>query len=69
MKRVMSIAMIALFMGGASVFACDSCGCKAKKAEKKASCSTCTSQKKSDAKKCGANCTKACCAKKAQAKK
>ncbi len=33
MKRMMSIAAIALFLAGSTVFACDSCGCKAKKTE------------------------------------
>lgn len=65
MKRMMSIAAIALFMAGSSAFACDSCGCKAKKAEGKSECSSCT---KGEAKKCGADCAKACCAKKAEAK-
>ena len=67
MKRMMSIAAIALFMAGSSVFACDGCGCSAKKAEKKAECSSCTAGK--DAKKCGADCKKACCTKKADAAK
>ncbi len=62
----MSIAAIALFMAGSSVFACDSCGCSAKKTDK-AECSACTKGKKADAKKCGADCTKACCSKKADA--
>ena len=62
----MSIAAVALFMAGSSVFACDSCGCSAKKAEKKAECTACT--KKADATKCGADCSKACCAKKDAAK-
>ncbi len=69
MKRMMSIAAIALFMAGSSVFACDGCGCSAKKAEKKAECSACTKGKKADAKKCGADCKKACCAKTCDAKK
>ncbi|VGO22999.1 hypothetical protein [Pontiella sulfatireligans] len=72
MKRMMSIAAIALFMAGSSAFACDSCGCSAKKVEKKAACSACTAAKdgkKADVKKCGADCAKACCAKKADAKK
>ena len=68
MKRIMSIAAIALFMAGSSVFACDSCGCKAKKAEKPA-CTACKDGKKCEAcakkakKKCPAGCTKACCKK------
>ena len=35
MKRLMSIAAIALFVAGSSALACDTCGCKAKKAEGK----------------------------------
>ncbi len=70
MKRMMSIAAIALFMAGSSVFACDGCGCKAKKAEKPAcaackegkDCKACTAKKAE--KKCGADCAKACCKKK-----
>ncbi len=77
MKRMMSIAAIALFMAGSSAFACDTCGCKAKKADgKKAACSACKTDKegkacdakKKDAKKCGADCKKPCCVKKADAK-
>jgi hypothetical protein len=68
MKRMMSIAAIALFMAGSSVFACDSCGCSAKKADKKAECTACSKDKKAEAKKCGAECAKACCAKKDDAK-
>ena len=77
MKRMMSIAVVALFVAGSSAFACDTCGCKAKKADaKKSAC--CASEKgkekkacsaKKDAKKCGADCKKACCAPKAEAKK
>lgn len=63
MKRIMSIAAIALFMVGSSVFACDTCGCKAKKADDDACCS---SSKKAEAKKCGSDCAKACCAKKSK---
>ena len=76
MKRMMSIAAIALFVAGSSAFACDTCGCKAKKADdKKATTCTATngakgcSAAKKDAKKCGEGCTKECCAKKAEAKK
>ena len=71
MKRMMSIAAIALFVAGTSVFACDSCGCKAKKAEgKKAACSAekgkeCSAKGE---KKCAEGCTKECCAPKAEAK-
>ena len=71
MKRMMSIAVIALFVAGSSAFACDTCGCKAKKADgKKAACTACTSDKackgcakKAEAKKCPADCAKACCKK------
>lgn len=67
MKRMMSIAAIALFMAGSSAIACDSCGCKAKKSEgKKAACTECKADKacakcdaKKDAKKCTAGCKKA----------
>ncbi len=70
MKRMMSIAAIALFLASSSALACDTCGCKAKKAEsKKATCSegkkACSTKK--EAKKCGADCTKPCCAPKAEA--
>jgi len=73
MKRMMSIAAIALFMAGSTAIACDTCGCKPKKADgKKAACSACKTDtacdaKKKDAKKCGADCAKPCCAKKADA--
>ena len=33
MKKLMSIAAIALFVAGSSAFACDTCGCKDKKGE------------------------------------
>ncbi|VGO17249.1 hypothetical protein PDESU_05845 [Pontiella desulfatans] len=69
MKRMMSIAAIALMMAGTAAYACDSCGCSAKKADKKAECSACTKGKQADAKKCGADCKKACCAKSECAKK
>jgi len=41
MKRVMSIVAIALLMAGSAAMACDTCGCKDKKAEckKEAACS------------------------------
>ena len=49
MKRMMSIAMVALFMAGSTAFA-GSCGsCPDKKADKEASCSEkkeCSSEKK-----------------------
>lgn len=62
MKRIMSIAAIALFMAGASAFACDTCGCTPKKAEK----ACCTAEKKCDS--CTAEKPCAACAKKAEAK-
>ncbi|MDF7805955.1 hypothetical protein P4E94_00800 [Pontiellaceae bacterium B12219] len=68
MKRMMSIAAIALFMAGSSALACDSCGCTAKKAEKKTECTTCSKDKKAET-KCGADCKKACCTKTTEAKK
>ena len=58
MKRMMSIAAVALMMAGSTAFACDSCGC----ASKKPACS-----KKAE-KKCAADCTKACCAEKGKKK-
>jgi hypothetical protein len=67
MKKLMSIAAIALFMTGAAALACDTCGCQAKKAEcEKKSCSA--QEKKCD--KCTAEkqCT-ACEAKAREAKK
>ncbi|MDH3982560.1 MAG: hypothetical protein OES84_06610, partial [Kiritimatiellaceae bacterium] len=64
MKRMMSIAVIALLVAGSSAFACDSCGCKAKKAEKKAECTSCTKDKK-----CGKKCDKKVGAEKADEKK
>ena len=72
MKRMMSIAAIALFVAGSSVFACDSCGCKDKKAEgKKAACCAKEGEKCCKGEKaCGAG-EKKCDAgeKKAEAKK
>jgi hypothetical protein len=38
MKRMMSIAAIALFMAGSSAFACGGCGCSTKKADTKQEC-------------------------------
>ena len=35
MKKTMSIVAIALMMAGSTVYACGSCGCQDKKAEKK----------------------------------
>ena len=67
MKRMMSIAAIALFISGASALACDTCGCKAKKAEgEKKAC--CTAEKKCDDCSAEKPCA-ACAAKKAEAKK
>ncbi len=46
MRKVLSIAMVALMVAGSVALACDSCGCKAKKADsKKAACSACTAKK------------------------
>lgn len=79
MKRMMSIAAVALFLAGSSVWACETCGCKAKKADgKKATCEqksgSCTAEKgkaacdaKKGEKKCGEDCKKECCAKEAKA--
>ena len=65
MKKVMSIAAVALMLAGSMAFACDTCGCKDKKCEKKAEC--CTAEKKCD----GCTAEKACapCEKKAEAAK
>lgn len=77
MKRMMSIAAVALFLAGTTALACDTCGCKAKKGDdKKTECTEkkeCSAKKecssKKEAKKCAEGCTKECCAKKAEAKK
>ena len=67
MKRMMSIAAIALFVVGSSALACETCGCTAKKAEgEKTAC--CAAEKKC------ASCTAdkvcaGCTAKKAAAEK
>ncbi len=59
MKKMMSIAAVTLMMAGSSAFACDSCGCTAKKAEKaKTECKACTKDKECEA----------CTAKKAEKK-
>ena len=71
MKKMMSIVAIALMMAGSMAFACDSCGCADKKAEKAECCGKegkcCKAEKKCE------TCTdeKACkpCEKKAEAKK
>ena len=74
MRKMLSIAMVALLVSGSAALACGS-GCKAKKSDgKKAACSSCTEKKagkstctkcpdKKAEKKCGADCKKACCAK------
>lgn len=68
MKRMMSIAAIALLVAGSAAFACDTCGCKDKKAETKAACSACPAAKSCD--KCTAEKTcETCAAKKAEAAK
>lgn len=61
MKKMMSIAAIALMMAGSMAFACDTCGCKEKAAEKAACC---TAEKKCDG--CTAEKPCAACAKKAE---
>jgi len=73
MKRMMSIAAIALFVAGSSALACDTCGCKAKNADdKKPACcgkkddKSCCAKK--CAKKCAEGCKKECCAPKAEEK-
>ncbi|MDF7823512.1 hypothetical protein P4B35_05765 [Pontiellaceae bacterium B12227] len=63
MMKLMSIAAIALFMAGSSAFACDGCGCSAKKTKAKSECSSCTKGKE-DAKKCDASAKKECDSKK-----
>jgi hypothetical protein len=85
MKKMLSVAAVALFVAGSSVFAdCGSCSAKKAEARKTSCCqakkvqgectkgakSKCTKGAKSErgakeeAKKCGADCTKPCCAKK-----
>jgi len=73
MKKLMSIAAIALFVTGSSALACGTCGCKPKQAEvKKPACCAkkdaldCCAKKGN--KKCVEGCKKECCAKK-EAKK
>lgn len=72
MKKMMSIAAVVLMVAGSTAFACDTCGCTAKKAEKKAECTACSAAKKCDKctaeKKCEA-CTKKAADKAAEAKK
>jgi len=56
MKKMMSMAVVALLMAGSVAFACDTCGCKdkAKECEKPACCTAekkcdkCTEEKKCD---------------------
>lgn len=64
MKKVLSVAVMALMMAGATALACETCGCQA---EKKAECAACAKVEKCE--KCGAKqkC-EACTAKKAAAK-
>ncbi|QBG47284.1 hypothetical protein EGM51_07750 [Verrucomicrobia bacterium S94] len=68
MKKVLSIALVALFVAGTSAFACDSCGCTAKKEAKKECASADKSCKKDADKKCDAD-KKACSSKKECSKK
>jgi hypothetical protein len=63
MKKIMSIAAVALMLAGSMAFACDTCGCKDKKAEKKC----CAAEKKCDT--CTAEKTCTACTKKAEAAK
>ncbi len=68
MRKVLSIAAVALFVAGSSAFACGGAGCSVKQSDsKKAGCAAadqakCGAQK--ETKKCSENCTKPCCAKK-----
>jgi hypothetical protein len=70
MKKMMSLAIVTLMMAGAAAYACDSCGCSAKKTEEKPACSSCEKVKKCEActaeQKCEA-CSKKCETKKADA--
>ena len=58
MKKMMSIAAVALMMAGSSAFACSSCGCSADKDEKaKSGCSSskeCSSSKSAETNKSAA---------------
>jgi len=50
MKKSLTIVAIALMMAGSSAFACSSCGCESKKADKeKSDCSGCKTEKKQTA--------------------
>jgi len=48
MKKVLTVAAVALMMAGSTAFACSSCGCTAKK-EAKTECKKCTAEKKCEA--------------------
>ena len=69
MKKMMSLVAVALLVAGSVAMACDTCGCKEKKAEaKKAECAVCPAAKSCD--KCTADKScDTCTAKKAEAKK
>ena len=57
MKKMMSIAAVALMMAGSSAFACGSCGCADKGEKSKSSCSSskeCSSSKSAETKKSAA---------------
>ena len=63
MKKVLTVAAIALMMAGSTAFACSGCGCSAKKSDKaKTECKACEKGKECkacDAKEKGAE--KKCC--------
>ncbi len=72
MKRMMSIAAVALFVAGSTVFAGEDCKDTKAKCSKaayseaeKAECKKDSKKCMKDSKKCGADCKKACCAPKA----
>jgi len=81
MKKMLSIAAVALFVAGSSALACGGSGCGSQKTASSQGkdakkCSACKPGKpcgkcaaKKEAKKCGTGCTKPCCSKKADAKK
>lgn len=63
MKKVMTVAAIALMMAGTSAFACAGCGCSAKKSDAKTECKTCKEGnecKPCDAKKAEKKCCGTC---------
>ncbi len=66
MKKMMSVAAVALMMAGSMAFACDSCGCKDKAASTNACAAKacCKAEKKCD--KCTAEKPCAACVKKAE---